>query len=68
MDKGFYSVLTGITDTSNKYEDLDDMKSTTDEKKVVVKTTKKNCLGILHLYQTVDTSRDFGYLAKMCSD
>ena len=48
--KGFSSALTGMKEMSNKYEDPDDMKSTTDEEKAAVKSMKRNSLAVAYLY------------------
>ena len=48
--KGLSSALTGINYTPNKYEDPDDMKSTTDEEKAAVKSMKRNSLAVAYIY------------------
>ena len=50
MAKGFSSALTGMKEIPNKYEDLGDMKSTTDEEKATVKSMKRNSLAVAYLY------------------
>ena len=55
LAKGFSLVLTETRDMPNKHEDLDNMKSTTDEEKASVKDMKKNTLDIVYLYQASET-------------
>ena len=66
--KGLSSALNGMNYMPNKYEDPDDMKSTTDEEKLAVKAMKKKFLALVHLYQEVYTSKCAGYIAKACSE
>ena len=48
--KGFSSVLTGMNEMPNKYEDPDDMKSTMDKEKATVESMKRNSLDVAYLY------------------
>ena len=49
--KGFSSALTGMKEMLNRYEDPDDMKSTTNEENVAVEAMKKNYLYLAYLNQ-----------------
>ena len=54
--------------TPNKYEDMDEMNSTTDKENSATKAMKKNSLAMASVYQAVDTSTITVCLAKVCSD
>ena len=66
--KGFSLELTGMKEMPNKYEDPDDMKSTTDEEKAAVKSMRRNSLAVAYLYQAVDTTKYDGCIRKAFSD
>ena len=51
------SSLTGMKYMPNKYEDPDNMKSTTHEEKSAANSKKKISLAITYLYQSVNTSK-----------
>ena len=68
VDKGFSSALTGMKEMPNKYEDPDDMKSTTDKEKATVKSMKRNSLAVAYLYQAVDTIIGAVCIGKAFSD